>query len=449
MRHRLTIPRQILLNALPALLDGHVAWGLAAKATLAETEEFLLARLESGSAPAAEWGIDTDGKLPFLLRAGEAWRNGKAWQDWLAQVGIDQARPLGIAAVTAEGGATGWIRTDGSRPWQALAEIRLPGAGMVHTGITGEAPPQNSQGDDKAAEGSVAGRYSRLAGALSPAVLSRLQDLSYAVIGVSRMGSHVAHGLCRLGCRYIILVDPDTVESHNADVGLFHPHHDEGRHKSAVVARDLRRLAAPGGRVDEYTQTLQSPLPLSAVREADVIISCVDDDGARVVAALLAASHLRIHLDLGAGVQAADGNCRIAGADIRLVVPEDRPRCLFCFGGLAQPGDLRRLAGFDNSPPPTWDTLRAGSLGSVDEIAVGLGRRLIERLVAGDISRSTWLRYEDAPLPTLRETTPRQPWNCPVCGPAWGIGDAIFTKMDLRLRHLARVIPEAAGKAGA
>lgn len=443
MRYRLTLPRQILLGALPALLEGHAAWGVAAKSTLGKSDEFLLGKLDKGRAPPAGWGRGQDGWLPFLLKAGDAWVSGQAWQDWLEEsAGIDSSMPLGIAVVTAEGNAAGWIRSDARHPWQALAEIRLPGAGMASTSLAVE---ENELQDESSEDNSQ--RFSRLAGALTPAVLSRLQGLNYAVIGVSRLGSLFSHGLVRLGCRHVILVDPDVVESHNADVGLFHPSLDEGRQKVAVIARDLRRLAAPGSRVKEFAQPLQAPLPFSAVREADVIVSCVDDDGARVMAALLAASHFRIHLDIGAGVLEADGGRRIAGADIRLILPEERPRCFSCFGGLARPGDLRRLAGMEAGPPPAWNAQRAGSLGSLNGIAVGLGLRLLERLVSGEVVRSTWMRYEDAPMPTLREITPRPPWDCPLCGTAWGIGDEIFRQMDTRLRRLARVLGESEGEA--
>jgi hypothetical protein len=186
-----------------------------------------------------------------------------------------------------------------------------------------------------------------------------------------------------------------------------------------------------------------APLAFSAVRAADVIISCVDDDGARLVAALIAASHLRIHLDIGVQVSAGDDGRRSAGADVRLIMPEAPTACLACFGGFAQPEGLRRMAGFDRSTPREWNLQRAGSLRTVNQIAAHLGLRMIEQLVSGELTTSSWLRYEEGPRPAVREIVPRRPWHCPVCGDCFGIGDAVLQDLDLRLRRIVRAIADA------
>ncbi len=250
----------------------------------------------------------------------------------------------------------------------------------------------------------------------------------------------IAATLARWGISSLALIDPDHVEPHNADAGEFHSQFDEGRNKAIVVASTVRRLLHPGGQVTAHDQSVLAALPFSAARRADVIISCVDDDGARLIASLIASSHSRIHLDIGTQVTKGNAGRRTAGADIRLIIPGRTPRCLACFGGFAQQHDLARLAGFETLPTPGWQQTRSGSLRTVNQIAAHLGLRLIERMASGEICHSTWLRYEDAPLPTLREINPEDMAVCPICTGHAASGDAVLVNRDTKIRQIVRAI---------
>ena len=437
---RLTLPRHVLVATLPRLLrELQPAWGLAATVTRADRIEFLLPRLEVSAEPPVAWRTPGEHQLPFIVRAGSDWRAPETWDAWLGTMNISHGT-LGLVALIADGEALGWVHGE---VWRPIGEFHWPGPGMERTRVPVPAGSEDDAGDQSSE------RDSRLAGALSKPVLSRLRNLAFVVVGVSRVGSLVAHSLARWGVRRIALIDPDAVEPHNADAGEFDLALDEGKPKVKAVARALARLPPASRRVDQINQRLLAPLAFSAAREADVIISCVDDDGARLVASTIAASHLRIHLDIGVQVNSDDTGGRTAGADIRLILPEDPPGCLACFGGFARPDALRRAAGFDTSPPLAWNEVRAGSLRTVNQIAAHLGLRLIERLVSGEVSRSTWLRYEDAPLPTLREIVPRRSWTCPLCFSYLGLGDAIYQDRDLHLRRLVRAIAGVRQDSGA
>ena len=427
---RLTLPRDVLAATLPRLLaDAQAAFGLAGKVARVDRNEYLLGRLKVSPEPPPGWRRPAEHQVPFVLRTGAQWRAPLAWEAWLREQRIDAASTLGLVAVTPAGEAIGWVHGE---TWQPIGGFNWPGTGMERLSV-------RVSGKDEGDEPTSA-RDSRLAGALSPPVLSRLRGLEFAVVGVSRAGSLVAHSLARWGVRRLALIDPDLVEPHNADAGEFDPELDEGRPKVAAAAKSLLRLPPAGRQVHQIHQPLLAPLAFSAARMADVIITCVDDDGARLTASVLAASHLRVHLDIGVQVSVDSAGRRSAGADIRLVLPEAAPWCLACLGGFAQADSLRRLAGFDKTPAPEWNRLRAGSLRTVNQIAVHLGLRLIERLVSGEITRSTWLRYEDNPVPTLREIVLRRPWNCDLCGRFLGIGDAVYQDRDLRMRQLVRSI---------
>lgn len=429
---RITLPRGVLVAALPRMLaEGQFAWGLAGKVVRPEGMEYVLPRLDVSAEPSALWRAPGAGHTPFVLIAGAKWRSPQAWEPWLKSRDY-LASVRGLIVLDAEGAALGWVREDGA--WEPAGEFNLPGQGMERIGGVG----LDREVDTQAA--SVSERDSRFAGALSAPVLARLRELRYVLVGVSRVGTLVAHTLSRWGVKYQALVDPDVVEAHNADAGEFDPTLDEGMPKVRAVARAVGRLPPAGREIKQIAQPLLEPLAFSTARLADVLITCVDDDGARLSAAMLASSHLRVHLDIGVQVRVGEKGAREVGADIRLVVPGESSQCLCCLGGFAQHDALRRLAGFDRSPRPHWTAMRAGSLRTVNQIAAHLGLRLIERLASGEVSGSTWLRYEEAPKPVLREIVPNRPWSCPVCGTCHGIGDAVYEERDLRLRRMVRSI---------
>ncbi len=434
-KFRVTLPRSALLSALAELLaagNSSFAWGLAGTVHRSDSIEFVIANLKTIRLD-LDLRRETPGAVLFLLRADS--RPASVSTEWAADLltsaGMVDDRSIGLLAISSDGSASGWLRSDGR--WSPITEFHWPGPGMpcVHHIPKPTLAKEPADYDD---------RDSRLSGALGSEILERLRTLRYAVIGVSRVGSLIAHSLARMGARDICLVDPDVVEPHNADAGEFHPFLDEGQNKAAATARQIRRVLVPGGRVEDYGLPLAATLAFSAAREADVIITAVDDDGARLIASLLATSCLRVHLDIGTQVLRNAAGLVNAGADIRLIVPDSPPRCLACFGGFAQPDDLHRLAKFDSSETPHWQRRRSGSLRSVNQIAAHLGLRLLEKLVSGDISQSNWIRYEETPSPNLREVVPRLPLNCPLCGSTSGIGDDIFLNRELRLRRLVRTL---------
>lgn len=434
---KLTLPNSALQAALAGLVNGkdlQIASGVAGEVSGARCSEFVVPRLVVNPGPQIDWSSLSSRQVPFLMRLGEAWRDPAECLSWLQNYRIDiEGRRIGLISVSPQGQTVGWIYEPNARQWVPFSEFSWPGPMM---GLDRQGPDSIFNEVDNSDDGPD----SRLAGALSKAGLARLRSMRFAVVGVSRVGSLVAHTLARWGVMHITLIDMDVVEPHNADCGEFDANLDEGRKKVAVVAKSIRKLLPAGARVETYDQSILSALAFSACSTADCIISCVDDDGARLIAATLANSYLRVHLDIGTQVTRDEGGKAIAGADVRLLLPSDQPRCLNCFGGFAQSDALRRLGGIETAPPPKWNILRAGSLRTVNQIAAHAGLRLIERLVNGDVSGSTWLRYEEAVQPSLREIVPARPWRCPICANCHGIGDAILDERDLRIKRLARAI---------
>jgi molybdopterin/thiamine biosynthesis adenylyltransferase len=269
------------------------------------------------------------------------------------------------------------------------------------------------QGDQTRTE-----RWSRTVGALGQDGWVRLSRLHYAVVGVGRSGSLLADAVaCGWGAG-VTLIDPDRLEMHNlgemAGVGTT----DLGRPKALAVARGLRRRVPAGSPVEAVAHSATRLPALHALRHSDVIVGCVDHDGARLALAALAVLFCKPYLDVATGIHGT-GDSRRMGADIRLVVPGEH--CLLCLGGLADlAGAQRALTSADTEGQfvrsRSWRLERTGSLRSLNHLAVGLALRLWEDFITERLRGSTWLRAEVDPAgrPAISHS-PGTVAGCPLC----------------------------------
>lgn len=273
-------------------------------------------------------------------------------------------------------------------------------------------------------------RWSRSRGALGgTAVWERLVALPTAVVGCGRGGSLAAGALARLGLRDLTLIDPDTIEPHNlGEMAIVHDA-DVGRAKAEALAWRLRdQLQGWPARYRAVTAPVRQPAALAALRRCRVVVCWADRDAARLAVGLVAALYHQVLLDIGVGIEAGPGGDRRMGADVRLVVPGDG--CLLCRGNLRDyPEALRRLGESRAEPAASWPEQRAGSLHSLNQIAVGLGLRLLEDLVAERVGGSTWARLEFDAAGRLTVSYPpfgSPEGGCALCARA-GMGDAGLT----------------------
>jgi hypothetical protein len=259
------------------------------------------------------------------------------------------------------------------------------------------------------------GRHSRYAGALGGKhVHDRLRSLACLGIASARLGSCMLMSLAKAGCT-VVNVDPDVLEPHSEDaVECFPGTAPEPSPKAFEVAR-FAKAAAPWATIVPLAVAADAPEVLAAARHCQLIFSAPDRDEARFAAALFATALLRVHVDLGTGVF-EDGSRWRAGADVRLILPGQG--CLLCVGGL----DLAA------QPPTDWRRQRAGSLRSLNQLAVSAAMLLLERLVAGDLQRTTWTRIEVAADGTFRTRAMPVDWrgDCALCGRLTGAGERAF-----------------------
>jgi hypothetical protein len=272
--------------------------------------------------------------------------------------------------------------------------------------------------------------WSRSLGALGEREWRRLASLHAVQIGCGRNGSLMAAALARAGIRNLTLVDPDRLEAHNlGEMDLVRPQ-QIGDFKVYAVAEELERFVCGLGcdaglrlSVTPIAEPASSLRALEAARRADVLISCVDNETARLAVAILARLYLKPLLDVGTAVLEESGQRRM-GADVRLVMPDE---CLLCVGGLNDAGAA--IAGLPVAPGErivgSWREQRVGSLRSLNTVAVGLGMRLLEELAAGRRGTSAWVRveFDTNGLPHLEVRDSARREQCPLCRyGGWGDG---------------------------
>jgi len=279
-----------------------------------------------------------------------------------------------------------------------IAGLRVVGPGMLRV----EREPVD---DLPAAAGSShddsAVRYSRLEGAVGMPVVQRLRQAAVTLIGAGRNGSAIAFQLASLGVRTIRLVDADTLGPENLDAMPGLAVADLGRPKVTALAERLLRLR-PDLSVSRFDAPLTDGRVAAALRRlpADLLVTTVDSDTPRLAASLLARETLTVHLDVGTSVtRAAPGEMLLAG-DVRLLLPGSG--CVWCVGGLAD----REATLYELSAPPktlrrgrplAWHQERAGSLVSLNAIAVGVAVQAWLDLLAGRLRTSCWHRLRWLP----------------------------------------------------
>jgi hypothetical protein len=270
-------------------------------------------------------------------------------------------------------------------------------------------------------------RWSRTMGALGEATWQRLTGLHYAIVGVGRTGSLLAHHLTRQGVRHLTLIDPDHIELHNLGEMLLGTEADLGRPKVEVVRGSLLPLAPQGSEVVSVPTSITRLQALHAAQACDVLVSGVDHDSARLAVTAIATLFCKPLLDIATGVH-GHGPARQIGADIRLVLPG---RCLLCFGGLRNPEEARQVLASAEAERAfyaqrNWQRERAGSLASLNLSAVGLALRFLEDLIDERIQDSAWehLEFDASGNPSVSHP-PVPPetdhYPCPLCRlTGWG-----------------------------
>ena len=262
-------------------------------------------------------------------------------------------------------------------------------------------------------------RWSRTVGALGAPTHQRLRTATVTVVGCGRNGLLAAQYVASLGVRHLRLLDPDELRMENLDAMPCIPTALIGRPKTEAVAKLLRAFR-PDLRLSLSAADAMSPDGCEFLAQrSDLLISCVDNDAARLAVARTATRTITVHLDVATSVQ-RDPETLIRG-DARLLLPGHG--CVVCVGGMADlqaamyeldapPGSLPLR------PPQAWHEERAGSLLTINVMTVSAGVQMWLDLIAGTLRNSFWqrLRWHPGGAMQVDGAAVDRATDCEFCG---------------------------------
>ncbi len=168
----------------------------------------------------------------------------------------------------------------------------------------------------------------------------RLRSSTVAVIGLCGGGSHVIQQLAHLGVGRILGIDHDIGDETNRSrmIGLTAEDVQRRRLKVDVIADLVDRIGL-GTEYVPINAKLPSPEAVAAVREADVIVGCVDNYHARADLQSLAWRMLIPYVDIGLVIdpkirEHSGGRDRWLAGNVYTLLPGST--CLWCTDFLTQ-----------------------------------------------------------------------------------------------------------------
>jgi hypothetical protein len=151
-----------------------------------------------------------------------------------------------------------------------------------------------------------------------------------AVVGLGGLGSLVALELAHLGAGSLVLIDPDVVERSNLNRLIGASARDVGRPKVDVYASMISKVS-PTCQLMPVRAPIIADEALRATKQSDLLLSCVDSHGARLVINQLAVQYRLPLVDGGTGVRLGDQQHRPnIGGQVQVVLPG--LGCLSCRG---------------------------------------------------------------------------------------------------------------------
>ena len=111
---------------------------------------------------------------------------------------------------------------------------------------------------------------------------ARLRRTRVVIMGAGGLGGHVIAQIALLGVGSITFVDREEISLSNCNryIGVWHTDPIPGSPKVEIAKRHVH-LIDPGIKVMAAQDDILSATALEALKEADYVFSCVDDDGVR------------------------------------------------------------------------------------------------------------------------------------------------------------------------
>lgn len=286
--------------------------------------------------------------------------------------------------------------------------------------------------------GSTHSRYDRSERLFGAAGQQNLRETHALLIGVSGLGTPVAQHLALLGIGHATLAEPKELDETNRNrfIGARHDDPVPGSSKVSLAARLIREIN-PDVYVTEICARLEHQKTFDAVKQADWIFGCFDQDGPRAILNELCAAYDKPYIDLASDIPEPG----IYGG--RVFTAWNGNGCLHCLGVLDEDDvraylstdtekavidkiygiDRRLLHGIGPSVSPVNGVI--ASLAATEFMVAVTEMREPTRLITYRGDRSRISVSMDAPAA-----------NCPYCKGIRSIGAKADVERFLRMPHL-------------
>ena len=246
--------------------------------------------------------------------------------------------PLTGTLLLGQGDAVGSFWADGARSheFRRLVVVESP----IESWASGSLPPPPTRR-----------RLARQSGAIGQGSDAKLATARVAVVGISGGGSHVVQQLAHQGVGRLIVFDDDVVDETNLGRVVGAVATDVDITEKTELARRIAHGVDPKIEVVEVRERFPSTISIEALKEADVVVSCVDTFRAREAINAFCRRHLLPLVDIGTAIRTA--NERLVRADGQLIVALPGKPCLRCWfvtNAVLEAEERARPAGYDDNP---------------------------------------------------------------------------------------------------
>lgn len=245
-----------------------------------------------------------------------------------------------------------------------------------------------------------------------------LQMSTVVIVGLGGAGSMVAQQLAHMKIKKIILIDGDKIEESNLSRAVGSKKSDIEKYKTFITKRLIRSIDSTI-KVETINNFFPTPKIYYKIKDADLIISCVDKISAKVALNNFSKRYLVPLIDVGVTIRKKRNKITNINGQVVRILPDGH--CLRCIGIVspaleAQEDVLNYGTDVKNPQVITFN-------GTLASIALGEALKVITGI--GSIDNSTvYLAHDGLTGEVKRIKNPD--FRCIVCQTQYAQGDPVY-----------------------
>ena len=258
-------------------------------------------------------------------------------------------------------------------------------------------------------------RLARQSVAIGPDSDAKLDAAKVAVVGISGGGSHIVQQLAHIGVGTLIVLDDERIDETNLGRVVGAVATDVDVTTKIDMAERLVKRIDPDIDVVKVLHRFPSPEAISALKEADVIVACVDRFDARENLNAFARRHLMPLVDVGLAIGSSGERLRTADGQVAVALPgQPCLRCWLITDAALDHERRYRPPGYDQNPDAPGDPQVVSMNGTLASEACNCVLDLVTGYSGGRRGAKFW-QYEGRTGTLTPHDVPEADPSCPAC----------------------------------